>query len=207
MNLPIPIFLAVEDDLSERLLIRILQDRPACAPGPVLKRNGFGYLRRNAAAFNGMARVSPVLMLTDLDRHVCPPSLIQEWLSQPRHRDFLFRVAVREVEAWVLAADEQFARFLGVRRAVSYPRPEDLPDPKLELLRLAATSPRRDIRDGLVRREATGNLRQGPAYNSTLATFIQNGWIPAAAGAKCPSLRKVLTALSQLEADWRGRRA
>lgn len=203
MNPPIPIHLAVEDDLSESLLRRLLEERTSYAIGSVFKHNGFGYLKKKAAAFNSLARVSPVLLLTDLDRNACAPGLIREWLPCPRNPDFLFRVAVREVEAWVLAADKPFASFLGIRRAISYPRPEDLTDPKRELLKLAATSPRRDIRDGLVRPDATGNLKQGPAFNSTLATFIQDGWIPGPAAAKCPSLRKVLTALSKLEADWR----
>ena len=205
MNPPIPIRLAVEDDLSESLLRRVLEERRAYAVGPVFKRNGFGYLRRNAIAFNSTARVSPVLLLTDLDRQGCAPGLIREWLPCPRHPDFLFRVAVPEVEAWVLAADRPFASFLGIRRAISYPSPEDLPDPKLELLKLAATSARRDLRDGLVRREATGNLKQGPAYNSTLATFIQDAWEPVTAEVKCPSLGKLLTSLATLEADWHKR--
>jgi hypothetical protein len=205
LNPPIPIYLAVEDDLSEVLLRRVLQERPVFAVGPVFKRNGFGYLRKNTPAFNNMARVSPVLLLTDLDRHHCAPSLIREWLPCPRHPDFLLRVAVREVEAWALAADEPFAKFLGLRRAISYPTPEDLSDPKLELLKLASSSARRDIRDGLVRRDAGGNFRQGPAYNSTLASFIEKDWAPSDAATKCPSLGRVPTALSKLEADWQKR--
>jgi hypothetical protein len=205
LNPPIPILLAVEDDLSESLLRRVLEERQAYAVGTVYKQGGFGYLRKKAAAFNNRARGNPVLLLTDLDSQDCAPGLIREWLPCPRHRDFLFRVAVREVEAWVLAADEPFASFLGVRRAISYPSPEDLPDPKLELLKLAVTSPKRDIRDGLVRRDSTGILRQGPAYNSTLASFIHDGWEPTSAAAKCPSLQKLLNALSTLEADWHER--
>jgi hypothetical protein len=57
----------------------------------------------------------------------------------------------------------------------------------------------------LVRRDATGNLKQGPAFNSTLTTFIQKGWEPTTAAAKCPSLDKLLNALSTLEADWQKR--
>ena len=205
MNPPIPIHLAVEDDLSESLLRRVLKDRRAYAVGPVFKRNGFGYLRKNTTAFNNMARVSPVLLLTDLDRQECAPGLIREWLPCPRHSDFLFRVAVREIEAWVLAADKPFAGFLGIRKAISYPRPEELPDPKLELLKLAANWAKRDIRDGLVRRDPAGNLKQGPAYNSTLAAFIDSGWDPAVAAGKCSSFQKLLTALATLEADWRRR--
>ncbi len=207
MKPPIPIYLAVEDDLSEWLLRRLLKGRSvAYAEGPVFKRNGFGFLRKNAVAFNNMAKVCPVLLLTDLDRHPCPPGLVREWLQQPKHKDFLLRVAVREVEAWVLAADASLGGFLGIRRRVVFPTPERLSDPKLELLKLASDSPRRDLRDALVRREGGGNLRQGPAYNSTLATFIRDEWQPAVAAERCPSLSRLLNALTAMEADWEGRR-
>lgn len=203
MKPPIPIYLAVEDDLSEWLLRRLLRERPVdYAVGSVFKRGGFGYLKKNSPAFNNMAKVCPVLLLTDLDQRPCAPALLQAWLSQPKHRNFLLRVAIREVEAWVLAADDSFGRFLGVRRKLTVPAPESLLDPKVELLKFASTCPRRDVRDALVRRDADGNLKQGPAYNSTLASYVNLVWQPDVAAKKCSSLQKMLHALAGLESDW-----
>lgn len=197
---PIPIHLAVEDDLSEWMLRRILRERPTpYAVGSVFKKGGFGYLKKRCEAFNNAAKASPVLMLTDLDAATCAPGLLAEWLVHPRHPDFLFRVAVREVEAWVLACDQQFTSFLGVRKKIRFPAPEALRDPKATLLELGAMSPRRDLREAITRRDSSGTLRQGPAYNSTLAEFLNQHWDLEIATGKCPSLRRMLAALASLE--------
>lgn len=199
MNL-IPIHLAVEDDLSEWLLRRILRERPVqYAVGPVFKKGGFGYLKKHCGAFNNAAKACPVLMLTDLDAAACAPGMLAEWLIHSRHPDFLFRVAVREAEAWLLACGQEFGRFLGIRKNVDYADPEALPDPKAVVLKLGEASPRRDLREGISRRDSGGTLRQGPAYNSTLAEFVDQQWELKTATAKCPSLEKTLVALTALE--------
>lgn len=197
----ISIHLAVEDDLSDWVLRRVLADRPVgYAVAAVFKQNGFGYLKKNTPAFNNMAKVSPVLLLTDLDYRPCAPDLLEQWLKQPRHPDFLLRVAVREVEAWLLACDQELREFLGVGKAVDFPDPESLADPKLDLLKLAEKSRRRPLREAIVRRDSGGNLRQGPAYNSTLAGFVNGLWSPSSASSRCPSLARLFGALSALEA-------
>ena len=207
MKTPIPIFLAVEDDLSEWILRRLLAERSvAYAIGAVFKQGGFGYLKKQSPAFNNMAKACPVLLLTDLDQRPCAPELLDEWLKHPKHPDFLLRVAVREVEAWLLACDGELRRFLGIRRALHFSAPEILPDAKAELLKLAADSTRRELREAIVRRDRSGKLRQGPAYNSTLAAFVGQKWQSAAASAKCPSLRRMINALSALEATWSTRK-
>lgn len=196
---PIPIYLAVEDDLSEWMLRRILRERPVrYGVGPVFRQGGFGYLKKMTPAFNNMAKACPVLLLTDLDTRPCPPELLGEWLQHPKHPDFLLRVAVREVEAWLLASTEEFGKFLGIRRALDFSDPETLADPKNELLKLAEASPRRELRESITRREGS-NLRQGPAYNSTLAAFLDRQWNLKVASAKCPSLTRTLAALTALE--------
>lgn len=196
---PIPICLAVEDDLSEWILRRILRERPVpYAVGPVFKQGGFGFLKKKTPAFNNMAKAYPVLLLTDLDTRPCAPALLGEWLPHPKHPDFLLRVAVREVEAWLLASEAQFGTFLGIRRPLNISDAESLADPKAELLKLAEASPRRVLREAIARREG-GNLRQGPAYNSTLAEFVNEKWSLPTASSKCASLRRMLAALSELE--------
>lgn len=194
------IYLAVEDDLSESVLRRILRERTVhYVVGPVYKRGGFGYLKKQCGAFNNASKACPILLLTDLDSAECAPGLIKDWLTHPRHPDFLFRVAVREVEAWLLACDLQFASFLGLRKKVDFPDPESLSDPKAALLNLGGASPKRNIREAIARRDKSGTLRQGPAYNSTLAEFVDKDWDLETAAQKCLSLHKLLAALSKLE--------
>ena len=100
MREPIPIHLAVEDELSEAVLREILKQsgRPFVV-GAVYRRGGFGYLRANVRGFNNGAKGIPFFLLTDLDKNECAPMLIQEWLTVPLHPNLIFRVAVREVEA------------------------------------------------------------------------------------------------------------
>ncbi len=204
--IPISIHLAVEDDLSEIVLRRLLRERPLpYAIDKVFMKGGFGYLKRNSAAFNNMAKASPVILLTDLDRRPCAPEMIADWLNQPKQPDFLFRVAVREVEAWLLACDEALRKFLATRTVRSFPNPEELNDPKMELLNLAERSTKRDIRDAIARRDTNGVLRQGPAYTSTLSGFVDQHWMPQHAASRCRSLERMLLALDRWETTWKSR--
>lgn len=202
---PLRIHLAVEDDLSEMVLRRLLRGRTL--PYEILavfNGNGFGKLKKRARAFNNMARSHPVILLTDLDQGSCAPGLITDWLvERPKHPDFLFRVAVREVEAWLLACDRALGEFLAIRHLPSFPNPEELKDPKVELLKLAERSRKREIREAISRRDTGGKLCQGPAYNSTLAQFVDQYWMPQRAASRCRSLERVLNALERSEAVWK----
>jgi hypothetical protein len=204
MKQPIPIYLAVEDELSEWVARRALAVHSRrFAVGPVFGRRGFGYLKRQTGAFNNAAKGCPFLLLTDLDRYACPPELIGEWLRTPRHRHFLLRVAVREVESWLLGDASRLGKFLKLRSPLSVPDPESLEEPKQALLGAAMKCPSRLMREALVWRDGqSGQLFQGPDYNGTLARFVNGQWDVATARRKCRSLEGLLAALSRLEAEY-----
>jgi hypothetical protein len=202
LNTIIPIHLVIEDDLSEAVLRRVLRERTGAVRYECrtpFQNSGFGQLRRNVRAFNEMARVCPVLMLTDLDRYPCATALIDEWLPTTRHPEFLFRVAVREVEAWLLGSHEEIIRFLRLRRRVPVPHPEALDDPKDALLQMAQDSPSRELRNALVQADRYGRRRQGPAYNLTLNGFVCDFWNIEAASGSCPSLKRLMNRLASFE--------
>ena len=204
MRQPIPIYLAVEDELSEWVARRALavQGR-RFAVGPVFGRTGVGYLKKQAGAFNHAAKGCPFLLLTDLDRYPCPPELIAEWLPMPKHNHLLLRVAVREVESWLLGDAVGLGRFLKLRSPLSVPDPESLANPKQTLLGAAEKSPSRLMREALLwRDERSGRLSQGPDYNGTLARFVSCHWDVAAARLKCRSLKGLFAALTRLEATY-----
>jgi hypothetical protein len=204
MKAPIPIYLAVEDELSEWVARRALSTRPAgYAIGPVFSQSGFGYLKRQAPAFNNAAKRCPFLLLTDLDRCPCPPQLIEEWLGRPKHPHLLLRVAVREVESWLLGDPEGLSAFLGLRRVFNFNDPEQLADPKQELLKLALSSPRRAMREALAwKDESSGRFFQGPDYNATLAKFVTTDWNIEGARQECRSLGRLFLALERVEAEF-----
>jgi hypothetical protein len=108
----VPVNLATEDELSEVVLLRILARLKRYAVGTPYRRGGYGYLKKTIHGWNRAARCVPFIVLTDLDNCECPSRLIEDWLDSPRHPNLLFRVAVREVEAWLLADRVNFSRFL-----------------------------------------------------------------------------------------------
>jgi hypothetical protein len=197
----VPIHLAVEDDLSEWVLRRVLRSRRVrYHVGGVFTHGGSGYLKKQTPAFNNAAKACPFLMLADLDRLACPPELIEQWLGRPKHPHFLLRVAVREVESWLLGDALGLARFLGLRTLPSVRTPELLTDPKDQLLRLALNASSREIREALVWEDPkSGRLLQGPDYNGTLAGFVLNKWNLGKARAACQSLNGLFRALQRLE--------
>lgn len=204
MSDSILIRLAVEDALSEAILRRVLAERPVqYVIGAVYGKGGAGYLKKQTRAFNSAAHVYPFVLLTDLDDHECPPGLVTEWLAgRPRNGMFLFRVAVREVESWLLADLASLRSFLHARGSRDIQTPEDLLDPKEELLRIAASGRVTQKREALVRRDdRSGQLRQGPDYNGTLAQFVAESWSVVTARSLCPSLDGLWSALQRLESD------
>lgn len=78
-------------------------------------------------------------------------------------------------------------------------------NPKAERLKIAVTSPGRDLREARVRRDAGGNLRQGPAYISMRAGFANRYWVLETAVPKCLSLSRMIQALTPMELDWNNR--
>lgn len=200
---PIPVHLAVEDDLSESVVRRLLLDTGRdYSIGTVFGRGGFGYLQNRARNWNAAAAAgTPILLLTDLDQHPCPPGLIDDWLDSEPHENLIFRVAVREVESWLLADREGFADFLGISNAVIPLQCEQIPDPKQSLVSLARKSRTRALRESIVPR-AGSTAVQGPDYNACLGGFVRNRWNLNAAVAQSPSLRRAWARLMEFEPTW-----
>jgi hypothetical protein len=108
-----------------------------------------------------------------------------------------FRVAVRELESWLLADTEALAGFLGIRKILIPPGPDLLDDPKQVLVSLGARARRADIRGDLVPRPASGRSI-GPGYTSRMLEFVQDHWSPAVAEINSDSLRRCRARLRDL---------
>ena len=109
----------------------------------------------------------------------------------------VLRVAVREVEAWLLADGETLARFLGVSRRSIPSDPERLVRPKEAMVRLGRRSRKGAIRKDMVPRRGSGRA-VGPAYTSRLIEFVGTEWRPAAAAERSDSLKRAIRCLRQL---------
>ena len=202
MSLVIPMHLAVEDALSEHAAKKVISRcRPECVVGSTYRRGGSGYLKRSMKGFNNAARITPFLVLADLDTVDCAPELLRRWLGVPKHDNLLFRVAVREIESWLLADQQAFAAFLGVKSAIIPTAPDSLRDPKAKLVDLARSSPRRTLRRAIVPAQGTTAV-QGPAYNSALESFVREQWEPERASAHSDSLARAIAELRRFVPSW-----
>jgi hypothetical protein len=198
----IPINLAVEDTLSEAVVRRLLEDSPrGYCVGTCYMRHGSGYLRRMIKGFNNAAKGTPFLVLTDLNSSECPPVLIQDWLPVPKQPNLLFRVAVREVESWILADTPGLCRFLRVRAAGIPADVDSVPDPKRLLIRIAEGSPNRQLVRDIVPAPGTTSV-QGPGYNMRLEQFVSKQWRPQRAAERSASLRRTLDRIASFSPVW-----
>lgn len=195
----IPINLAVEDDLSEAVLREILnQTKRPFLVGNCFKKQGFGYLKNRINGFNNAAQGISYLVLTDLDNAECPLALISDWLSQPKHQNLIFRIAVKEVEAWLLAHREAFADYLGISVNLIPDNAETIPDPKQCLINLTRRSRKRKLKDAIVP-APNSTARIGKDYNTPLIQFVQQSWNVEAAQLNSLSLQRAMNAIINFE--------
>jgi hypothetical protein len=184
---------AVEGIVDRTVLRRLLQDAGA-ALGPIYVANGKARLRTHLKGYNHAAVHTPWIVLVDLDLDAgCAPALRTVWLPSP-NRLMSFRVAVRAVEAWLLADRRNMADFLGVPVAKVPSSPEALEHPKRAIIDLARRSRSRDLREDLLPRPTSGRS-EGPAYASRMMEFAQSHWRPSAAEALSDSLRRCRQAI------------
>lgn len=183
-----------EDDLSEAVMTKILMQFPGkydvCQS---YSGNGFGYLKANIRGFNQASVVNPHFMLTDLDNYECPVALINDWIDFEMRSNFIFRIAVREVEAWLLADRQGLAKFLNVSIKNLPLNPDLEPDPKNTLIQLAKRSKKREVREDIV--PINNNAIIGPNYNGCLSEFIYKTWSIENAILHSESLRRTFEKL------------
>lgn len=193
MKSPLVISGAVEGIVDEAVFRRIVRAARA-EPGVVYGKNGKQQLLQRLPGYNSAARFSPWLVLADLDHDAdCPPPFRATVLPETSNL-MCFRVAVREVEAWLLADQERMAAFLDVDPTWIPRSPERAGDPKRVVIDLARRSRSRDISLDLVPRRGSGRV-EGPAYASRLVEFVsdhRHGWRPTVAARSSESLRRCL---------------
>jgi hypothetical protein len=115
----IPIALATEDELSQAIALRLISElkRPHHVTH-ILRRNGFGYLKSKMDSWCRMAEHQIMMVLTDLDQANCLVEFRDQWLAErPLPAGLIFRIAVREVESWVLADHQALRELVGKVRS------------------------------------------------------------------------------------------
>ena len=139
------------------------------------------------------------LIMRDLDDDAaCAPDLIPS-LVTGRHPCLCFRIAVKEVESWLLADVSAISKFLHVPPGAVPKEPERLSDPKAAIVSLAKRSNKTAVKEALVPSQK-GGLRTGPEYSSWMIDFAINHWDigQAIKHDSTPSLAKAAARLREL---------
>jgi hypothetical protein len=197
----------VEDAPTKDIAIKIFEYLRADGAVPSLSfkegfpqiTGGFGEIKRKALNYLSMARNNQnilVFVITDLDKENCAPALKQKWLAgHTAPENLIFRVAVREAESWLFADKTEFAKFLSIPESNFPDNPDEIGDPKSELLNIIRKKGRKTWHSAMLPGVRT---HIGPEYNDRLCAFIRGHWSPAKARDKSPSLDRALSAIEIL---------
>lgn len=160
--------------------------------------NGYGYIKKNIIAFNAASAETPFIVLVDMDNRPCPPNTIKEWLQHsPKHPNLVLRIAIREVEAWLLADRSGIASYLSVPEKCIPEDPSKIKDPKRYISRLAARSKRKEIREDLAREPGT-KRKVGPFFSQSLIQFAKDTWDIDNARLHSDDLNRAMNALERM---------
>ncbi|MFO1464146.1 MAG: hypothetical protein U1F66_10255 [bacterium] len=188
---------AVEGIVDEAVVLRLFDELNIKA-GTVYGKNGKPKLKERISAWNKAAQHQTWLVLTDLDNDQCAPTLISEWLSRPA-KFMNLRVAVRSIEAWLLADKARIADFFRINKSTIPDEPDKLSNPKTKLIELIKRSRSTEIKADMLPRPE-GGRQVGPAYSSRMIEFISDkhkGWRPSEAAKNSESLSRCINALKK----------
>jgi hypothetical protein len=195
------IAIVAEDKLTEAVLKKCVSN---VLPRHLIHRSevkgGRGNVQNSIKQLVELAKIMPVLVGVDLDNEACAPTLISSWGDKyGSHDQLMIRVAVREIEAWILADSRRVSELLGAPVNDISTNPEQLLDPKAHLLQLA----RRHSSDSLKRKLVPRNFnsdypRVGPEYNLRICEFVVNRWRPDVAENRSPSLKRLMSRLRRV---------
>ena len=166
--------------------------------GVAYGKRGWTYIKEKIGAFNNGITTQALLVLVDFmdTGEACPPQVLRTWVKGQKER-LAFRVVVREIESWIMADRENFARFLNVPLHRIPIEPEHVPDPKQTLINIARLSRTRAIRDAMIPMpEHSASV--GPLYSSELIRFVSEHWNPEIAKDSSDSLNRCIRRLMEL---------
>jgi hypothetical protein len=145
------------------------------------------------------ARFLPWFILRDMDHDAdCGPALRFNKLAA--NVEYLcFRIAIRSVEAWLLADRASLVQFLRIPASQMPEHPEALANPKTTIVNLGRRSASLNVRRAIVPREGAG-ASEGPEYAAFMVEFAGSHWRPEVANKVDPhsSLSRAIRCLTEL---------
>lgn len=191
------IAVVVEDDLSLAVIEQVVgQSHQSIHIARALVERGFGNIKRSMEKYRNASNVIPHMVLTDLDQEECPIALRRAWGCENLPDTLIFRVAVREIEAWLLGDAEAFSIFAGIPSNKIPAAPETLADPKQVLINLIRRSRNRRLAAEIVPAQGS-RVSIGPLYNERLCGFVKGQWRALVAAQRCESLARTIDSLKR----------
>lgn len=187
----------VEGLLDEVALRRLLR------PFPSLDRNiiatqGKSNLIKSIPGYARSSHISWIFIL-DLDQAApCAPAYRDDLHKQHpllKATDRCLHIAVRALEAWLLADREAMRKFLGCALSKIPCDPEQCSNPKETLLQIAGKSKKAKV---LIDPESSGTPKPATTYTATLGNYIINHWEPERACQNSPSLERLMRHIRSL---------
>ncbi|MCK4579179.1 MAG: hypothetical protein KAU50_10340 [Candidatus Marinimicrobia bacterium] len=192
-----PFITAAVEGYPDEAVVRRICDMAGFGIAVIHRKRGKDQLDKNLLGYNNAARFAPWFVLRDLDHDaVCAPELYDKLLPSPAPK-MHFRIVVREVEAWILGDRTKCAQYFRISKSKFPLNPENLEDPKAELIRIVSRFGSYDMREEIVPIPG-GTAKEGPAYASRIADFAQNHWSPLDASRVCDSLQRCLSSLQSI---------
>lgn len=206
------VYIAGEDEATKAVIVRLLRDyAPDLHVVGELPARG-SQVKAKIHNFNLLARSMPVILLTDLDDKPCGPigksSLLGTLVQQP---NFVINIAVDEVEAWLMADKEGFARYFGIPLAqmpVSTMQKmsgrKALPELSVPVksswffthnLMQSSTNAEKKAQVAV---SLTDKNSKGKEYNTAVVPFIHSVWNPEVARVASDSLNRMIVRLGRL---------
>lgn len=191
------IIIAVEDELSGAVMERLIAVIGYKDTYRVFNARGYGKLKTGMTKFREASRIFPHIVLTDLDRFPCPLTLLSNWGATQLPENLLIRIAVREVEAWLLADRRGISDFLNIDISKVPDNPETEEDPKRTLVNLARKSRFRKLSKEIIP-DPNSSATIGPLYNYHFINFVNTHWDINKACQNSQSLNRAFLRISFL---------
>ena len=192
LNSPVYINIAFEDVLCEAVINRLLsQVWPEAIIYKKFHGRGSGYLKTHLQAFIHSSRSTPFFVLLDSDNEGCAKKMLDSLSLKAPPYNFILRIAVHEVESWILADYDNFLKVINVKSGHCPVNTDTIKQPKEYILNLARKSASSMIKKSLLPTKDGGAL-QGPGYNSVMVRFALEKWDIFNASLRSESLKRAV---------------
>jgi hypothetical protein len=190
----VPVSAAVEG-IADEAVVKALLVGIGREVGTIYVQGGKPRLLSKLAGFNAAAAHSPWIVLVDLDGDAqCASEFVARELPAPASQ-MIFRVAVRQAEAWLMGDQVNLASYLKVARSRIPSDPEAVVDAKEAMVNIARNSRDRRVRGDMVPAPRSGR-KAGPNYAGRLIEFATTHWSSAVAAERVESLSRCVHRIS-----------